>query len=711
MRKLLRAALSVVLSALCIVISIPTAGAAFADDMLSKMTLEEKIGQMITVAVRNWDGEGMTILESEAAEIIKNNSVGGVILFAENFENTQQTVKLVNDLQSAAVSSRNKIPLFVSVDQEGGAVVRLRQGTALPGNMALGAANSEEDAEKAGDILGKELKALGFNVDFAPSLDVNSNPLNPIIGLRSYSSNPELVRKLGVRTIAGIQKNNVAAAAKHFPGHGDTSEDSHSNLPSVNKSMEEIEKCELVPFKKAVENGVDMVMTAHIQFPQIETQTIKSESTGDEIYLPATLSKTFVTDILRNKFGFNGVVTTDAMNMGAISENFGVTQACILAINAGVDVLLMPVSLTGEESGTELASLIGNLTSAVKDGVIKEETVNAAVRRILELKEKRGINNYSPVSAETAFAVVSSAENHEAEDNIATKAVTVLKNDNNTLPFKPENNQKAVFVTAYGNEKANCEYAITKLISKNAVPKMDYEIYCYNEGDDTETILDAVRSADYVFTFTEMNAMYDIMPDSINTSVPRAVIECAKENNKKYVVVSIGNPYDAANYTDTAALMVAYGCIGMDSSDTDGSQPATYAYGPNIMAAVETAFGYKNPFGVLPVDIPRIREDGSMDTTQVVFPFGSGLTYANTSRPSEKPAQVATVQTATTASDKHESGKKGIIQKLQDNGSFNIVVALCVASVVVLIVIIIVSASGKKDSRKKSYAAKRKQDN
>ena len=416
MRKLLRAAVSAALSMLCIIISIPTAGAAFADDMLSKMTLEEKIGQMITVAVRNWDGEGMTILESEAAEIIRNNSVGGVILFAENIENTQQTVKLINDLQNAAVSSRNKLPLFVSVDQEGGAVVRLRQGTSLPGNMALGAADSEEDAEKAGDILGKELNALGFNVDFAPSLDVNSNPLNPIIGLRSYSSRPELVSKLGVKTIAGIQKNNVAAAAKHFPGHGDTSEDSHSSLPSVNKSMEEIEKCELVPFKNAVENGVDMIMTAHIQFPKIETQTVKSERTGDEIYLPATLSKTFVTDILRNKFGFNGVVTTDAMNMGAISDNFGITQSCILAINAGVDILLMPVSLSGEESGTELASLIGNLTSAVKDGVIKEETINAAVRRILELKEKRGINNYSPVSAETALAVVSSARNHETED-------------------------------------------------------------------------------------------------------------------------------------------------------------------------------------------------------------------------------------------------------------------------------------------------------
>ena len=655
MRKLLRAAVSAALSMLCIIISIPTAGAAFADDMLSKMTLEEKIGQMITVAVRNWDGEGMTILESEAAEIIRNNSVGGVILFSENIENTQQTVKLINDLQNAAVSSRNKLPLFVSVDQEGGAVVRLRQGTSLPGNMALGAADSEEDAEKAGDILGKELNALGFNVDFAPSLDVNSNPLNPIIGLRSYSSRPELVSKLGVKTIAGIQKNNVAAAAKHFPGHGDTSEDSHSSLPSVNKSMEEIEKCELVPFKNAVENGVDMIMTAHIQFPKIETQTVKSESTGDEIYLPATLSKTFVTDILRNKFGFNGVVTTDAMNMGAISDNFGITQSCILAINAGVDILLMPVSLSGEESGTELASLIGNLTSAVKDGVIKEETINAAVRRILELKEKRGM---------------------------------------------------VVFVTAYENEKANCEYAITKLISKKAVPKMDYEIYCYNDGDDTDTILNAVRSADYVFAFTEMNSMSDITPDSINTAVPRAVIECARENNKKYVAVSIGNPYDTANYTDSAALMAAYGCIGMDSSDTDGSQLAEYTYGPNIMAAIEAAFGYKNPFGTLPVDVPRIREDGSMDITQVVFPFGSGLTYANTSKPVENPTQTATAQTATAASDNHKGGKKGIIEKLQDNGSFTIVVALCVATSVVLIVIIIIAAGGKKSGKKKSASQK-----
>ena len=706
MRKLLRAAVSAALSMLCIIISIPTAGAAFADDMLSKMTLEEKIGQMITVAVRNWDGEGMTILESEAAEIIKNNSVGGVILFAENIENTQQTVKLINDLQNAAVSSRNKLPLFVSVDQEGGAVVRLRQGTSLPGNMALGAADSEEDAEKAGDILGKELNALGFNVDFAPSLDVNSNPLNPIIGLRSYSSRPELVSKLGVKTIAGIQKNNVAAAAKHFPGHGDTSEDSHSSLPSVNKSMEEIEKCELVPFKNAVENGVDMIMTAHIQFPKIETQTVKSESTGDEIYLPATLSKTFVTDILRNKFGFNGVVTTDAMNMGAISDNFGITQSCILAINAGVDILLMPVSLSGEESGTELASLIGNLTSAVKDGVIKEETINAAVRRILELKEKRGINNYSPVSAETALAVVSSARNHETEDDIATKAITVLKNENNILPFKPENNQKVVFVTAYENEKANCEYAITKLISKKAVPKMDYEIYCYNDGDDTDTILNAVRSADYVFAFTEMNSMSDITPDSINTSVPKSVIECARENNKKYVAVSIGNPYDTANYTDSAALMAAYGCIGMDSSDTDGSQLAEYTYGPNIMAAIEAAFGYKNPFGTLPVDVPRIREDGSMDITQVVFPFGSGLTYANTSKPVENPTQTATAQTATAASDNHKGGKKGIIEKLQDNGSFTIVVALCVATSVVLIVIIIIAAGVKKSDKKKSASQK-----
>lgn len=686
MKKSLRVIVSVFLSILCIIVSIPVASAEGTDDILAKMTLEEKIGQMITVAVRQWDGEDFTIMEDEVANIITKNSIGGVILFAENLADTQQIVNLTTAFQNSALASKNKIPLFIGTDQEGGEVVRLNKGTSLPGNMAIGAINIEKDAQTAGNILGSELSALGINVNFAPSIDVNSNPQNPIIGLRSFSSDPTIVSKLGVSMINGIQQNNVVASAKHFPGHGDTSTDSHTSLPTVDKSLAELEKCELVPFKDAVANGVDMIMTAHIQFPQIEKETVVSEINGSEVKLPATLSKTFVTDILRNKLGFNGVVTTDAMNMSAISENFGMAQACILAINAGVDMLLMPVSLTNESSNTELVSLIGNIKSAVKNGVIKEETINNAVKRILDLKEKRGIFNYKAPTLENALAVVGSNEHHEIEDDIATKAITVLKNENNTLPFKPTEGQKVVLVSAYSNETPNCQYAMSKLISKSAIPNVNYETYYYNEGNSLDEILSAVSSADYVITFTEMNSANDITPDNINTSVPRAILDYTKENNIKCTMVSIGKPYDTANYTDASALLVAYGCNGMDYSDIDGSQPASYTYGPNIMAAIEVAFGYKNPYGTLPVDVPRIREDGSMDVSQTAFELGTGLLYSGTERPTEAHTQLVTSVT----SENSKGTNASIIEKLENSGNLVIVVCLSVTALVVLIILIVV---------------------
>ena len=692
MKKSLRVIVSVFLSILCIIVSIPVASAEGTDDILAKMTLEEKIGQMITVAVRQWDGEDFTIMEDEVANIITKNSIGGVILFAENLADTQQIVNLTTAFQNSALASKNKIPLFIGTDQEGGEVVRLNKGTSLPGNMAIGAINIEKDAQTAGNILGSELSALGINVNFAPSIDVNSNPQNPIIGLRSFSSDPTIVSKLGVSMINGIQQNNVVASAKHFPGHGDTSTDSHTSLPTVDKSLAELEKCELVPFKDAVANGVDMIMTAHIQFPQIEKETVVSEINGSEVKLPATLSKTFVTDILRNKLGFNGVVTTDAMNMSAISENFGMAQACILAINAGVDMLLMPVSLTDESSNTELASLIGNIKSAVKDGVIKEETINNAVKRILDLKEKRGILNYTAPTVENALAVVGSNEHHETEDDIATKAITILKNENNTLPFKPTEGQKVVLVSAYSNEIPNCQYAMSKLISKNAIPNVNYETYYYNEGNSLDEILSAVSSADYVITLTEMNSADDIIPDNINTSVPRAILDYSKENNIKCAMVSIGKPYDIANYTDASALLVAYGCNGMDYSDIDGSQPASYTYGPNIMAAIEVAFGYKNPYGTLPVDVPRIRDDGSMDVSQTAFKFGTGLLYPGTERATEAPTQSVT----SVAPESSKGADATIIEKLENSGNLVIVVCLSVAAFVVLIILIVVIAKSRK---------------
>lgn len=708
-KKLLKAMAGIMLSALCVSTSLPVSAVSNVDSIISKMTLEEKIGQMITVSVENWNDEGFTIMEDEVAEIISVSSVGGVILFEENLQDTEQIVNLTTAFQNAALNSKNKLPLFISTDQEGGEVVRLKYGTSLPGNMAIGATNNTQYANDIGSILGNELSALGINVDFAPALDVNTNPQNPIIGLRSYSSDPNIVARLGVQTINGIQSKNVVAVAKHFPGHGDTYTDSHTGLPAVDKTLKEIEACELVPFKSAIENDVDMIMTAHIQFPQIEKETVVSEVTGNEVILPATLSKTIITDILRGKMGYNGVVTTDAMNMGAIADNFTISQACILAINAGVDMLLMPVSIENESSNRVLTDLIGNIKSAVKDGRIKESRINESVKRILQLKEKRGILNYKAPTVENALKIVGSQENHETEDNISTSAITVLKNENNTLPFKPEKGQKVVLISAYSDETPCFDYAISKMISKKAIPNVEYETYYYNNGSSLDEILTAVSGADYAIVLSEMLSNEDILPESLCTTVIKAVIDCSKSNNVKCAVVSVGKPYDTANYTEADALLVAYGCKGMNADDTNGSLPATYTYGPNIIASVEVTFGYKNPYGILPVDVPRIRDDGTMDISQNTFSKGDGLLYVGTERPTEgSPLGAEVIVEKSTTVIKDGGGfTDTLIMRLYEKGTLNIVLALSVCALTVFMILIVVIIKSLKPAKHRNKAIKK----
>lgn len=699
----------VLLSALCLGTSVPCKAVSNVDSIMSKMTLEEKIGQMITVSAENWNGENFTIMEDSVAEIIATSSVGGVILFAENIQDTKQVVELTTAFQNASLKSKNKIPLFVSIDQEGGEVVRLKYGTSLPGNMALGATNNAQYAKDAGSILGSELSALGINVDFAPSLDVNTNPQNPIIGLRSYSSDPSIVARLGVQTINGIQGENVVAVAKHFPGHGDTHTDSHTGLPTVDKSLKEIEACELVPFKSAIDNGVDMIMTAHIQFPQLEKTTAVSEVTGKEVILPATLSKTIITDILRGKMGYKGVVTTDAMNMGAIADSFTASQACILAINAGVDMLLMPVSLADESSARELTDLIGNIKSAVKDGRINEARIDESVKRILELKEKRGILGYKAPTVENALQIVGSQAHHETEDNISTSAITVLKNENNTLPFKPVAGQRVVLISAYSDETPCFDFAMSRMIAKGTIPAVEYEKYYYNNGSSLDEILTAVAGADYVVVLSEMLSNNDLLPESLCTAVTRAVIECSKNNNVKCAVVSVGKPYDTANYTNVDALLVAYGCKGMNAEDTNGALPATYTYGPNIIASVEVAFGYKNPYGILPIDVPRIRDDGTMDISQNVFSKGDGLLYAGTERPTENVAtsNEIIVEKSTTVMGEGGSFTDSLAIRLHERGTLKIVIVLSVCAITVFLILMVVILKNMKQAPPK----KRKPEN
>ncbi len=334
---------------------------------VSKMDLEEKIGQMIFAGVSG------TTMDTGAQKLINQLHVGGIIFYKNNFENPTQTVELVNQIKA---ENSSNIPLFLGVDQEGGRVIRLPGAlTNFPPNKQIGEVNNSEFSYKIGRLLGYELKEFGLNLDFAPVLDINSNPNNPVIGDRSFGNNLEIVSKLGIETMKGIQSQKVIPTIKHFPGHGDTSVDSHLELPIVNKTLKELMKLELIPFKRAMDEGAEVVMVAHMLIPKLDKNN------------PASMSKVVMTDVLRKQLGFTGVIITDDMTMGAIVEHFDIGKAAVESVKAGSDIILVG---HGYDNVDKIQSA---LKSAIEKGEISKQRINESVERIIKLKRKYGIKD------------------------------------------------------------------------------------------------------------------------------------------------------------------------------------------------------------------------------------------------------------------------------------------------------------------------------
>lgn len=336
-------------------------------EYVDQMSLDEKIGQLIFAGITG------TALTEQTKRIINEYKVGGIILFANNLESPEQSVQLLDQMK--AENEKNMLPLFLGVDQEGGRVERLPNLIKLPTNQEIGAKNNEQFSYEVGELLGKQLNAFGFNLNFAPVLDVNSNPNNPVIGDRSFSADPEVVSELGVQTIRGMKSQNIISVVKHFPGHGDTSVDSHFELPLVDKSLAELGSLELLPFKEAIEARVEVIMTAHILLPQIDNE------------YPASMSKSVITDILREQLDFNGVVITDDLTMQAISDHFGIGVAAVESIKAGTDIVLMA------HDYDELITVYEALRSAVYNGEITEERIDESMKRIIRVKRKYDISD------------------------------------------------------------------------------------------------------------------------------------------------------------------------------------------------------------------------------------------------------------------------------------------------------------------------------
>jgi beta-N-acetylhexosaminidase len=337
-------------------------------EQISRMSVEEKVGQLVICGVNGYEND------ADSKLLIEKYHIGGFILFKKNIRDSEQMLELLNSLKRSNLV--NETPLFLSIDEEGGRVSRFPdEFLKFPTNQKLGKLNDSSLSYKVGSTIGEELKAFGFNMDFAPVLDINSNPKNPVIGDRSFGNNANIVTKLGIQTMKGLQDQNIISAVKHFPGHGDTSVDSHKGLPIVNNDLYRLESFELKPFAAAIENNADMVMVAHILLPKIDNKN------------PASFSKTIISDILRTDMGYDGVVITDDFTMGAIVKNYDIGNAAVKSVQAGSDIVLVCHDLVKEEA------VIMALQNAVKKGSISLERLDQSVYRILKLKQKYSVTS------------------------------------------------------------------------------------------------------------------------------------------------------------------------------------------------------------------------------------------------------------------------------------------------------------------------------
>lgn len=343
------------------------------DEILGKinsMNLDEKIGQLFIVG---FDGESN--LTQEDILLINDYKVSGFIFFRRNIQSSDQVVKLINEIKTINKNGSN-IPMFLSLDQEGGSVTRLpNEIVKFKSARDIGKINDEKYTYDTARVMGDLVHSLGFNMNFAPVLDVYTNPENTVIGSRAFSSDKEIVSKLAVATMKGLKDSGIIAVGKHYPGHGDTKEDSHYELPVVNYDYERVKDIELYPFKIAIENGIDSILVSHLLYKNIDSENI------------ATLSKVFLDDILMRELRFRGIVITDDMIMNGLTKNNSIPEACLKALQAGVDILLIG---SGYQNIVDSINFIKN---AVLNGEISEFEIEKKVYSILKMKQKYNVNN------------------------------------------------------------------------------------------------------------------------------------------------------------------------------------------------------------------------------------------------------------------------------------------------------------------------------
>jgi len=569
------------------------------DRLIRHMTLEEKVGQLFVVEVYGQDAD--TVTEAAAAsnqrlygvstpaQVIDKYKPGGVIYFTaargpDNLANPRQIATLSNGLQAAALRQRERVPLLISTDQEGGAVVfRLSApATAMPGNMALGAGRSRADAHRSAEVIGAELAAVGINQNYAPVADVNVNPANPVIGVRSVGENPALVADLVAAQVDGHHDGGVATVAKHFPGHGDTTVDSHFGLPEVTHTRAQLKAIDLPPFRAAIREGVDTIMTAHVVLRSV-----------DPSGAPATMSRPVLTDLLRGELRYDGLVVTDALDMGGATSTYPPDVAPVEAFKAGADQLVL---------APQMDVAYNAVLDAVRGGEISKRRLDDSVRRILRLKTKRGLFGDPFVDADLAEKVVGAPDHLADAQAISDRTTTLVKNDAGLLPLSRD--PRDVLVTGWG-------VTTTRTIGTAIGARGQTVTVVETSLTPTQARIDAAVAAaaanDLVVVSTNNAASVDLATGlpTASAAAQQALVAALLATRKPVVVSGMRNPYDISRLTEVPTYLATYGY-------TAGS----------IEALVRVLFGEVDPHGRLPVTIPRA------DGTGPLYPFGHGLGYS-----------------------------------------------------------------------------------
>jgi len=591
-----RSAAALVTAILCFGLLVPalSAGAASREatgregsirKLIKRMSLEEKVGQMFMTYAYGQSADdadpAMVALNQETygldnfEQLMDEYHLGGIIYFAwsNNVSNPTQIARLSNGIQDSALSQPSSIPLLVSTDQEQGVVVRVGPpATQFPGNMALGAARGASFARTAAEITGSELRAIGINENFAPVADVNVNAQNPVIGVRSFGSDPELVSKLSAAQVKGYQYQGVSSTAKHFPGHGDTNVDSHTGLPVISHTREELETIDLPPFASAIDRGIDAIMTAHIVVPAL-----------DDSGRPATLSKPILTDLLRKQMDFDGLIVTDALTMEGVREMFGDERVPIEAIKAGADMMLMPPDL-------DLA--YNAVLDAVDSGEISVKRIDQSVHRILSLKMEQGLFEDPYVDVDKVPSRVGTPQHLAIADEITNETVTLVKNDDGVLPLQPGTSQD-VLVTGWG---VSTTQTLGAAIAERGATTEVLETGNNPTAAQRQTAATKAATKDLVVVSSQKAwaspEQQDLVEDLLATGTP-------------VIVLAVRDPYDIAYFTDAPTYV------------------ATYSYSPvSLAAATKVLFGEVNPTGKLPVSIPTAE-----DPDAELYPYRHGLSF------------------------------------------------------------------------------------